>query len=73
MDVVVVRIMYLEKEEEEIDLEISPQAEKTLDSFCQWQLKINPPDDSPIHHDIAVLLTRYVSVEILLVFGYLGM
>lgn len=59
MDVVVVRIMYLDKEEEEIDLEISPDADKTLASFCKWQEKINPKDiSSPNHHDIAVLLTR---------------
>ncbi|XP_056633400.1 A disintegrin and metalloproteinase with thrombospondin motifs 12-like [Diorhabda sublineata] len=60
MDVVVVRIMYLEKEEEEIDLVINTNAEKTLESFCKWQVKINPKDiNNPNHHDIAVLLTRY--------------
>ncbi|CAH1113494.1 unnamed protein product [Psylliodes chrysocephalus] len=60
MDVVVVRIMYLEKEEEEIDLAINENAEKTLESFCNWQVKINPKDvTNPNHHDIAVLLTRY--------------
>ncbi|XP_074033446.1 A disintegrin and metalloproteinase with thrombospondin motifs 12 [Leptinotarsa decemlineata] len=60
MDVVVVRIMYLEKEEEEIDLVINTDADKTLSSFCKWQEKINPKDiENPNHHDIAVLLTRY--------------
>ncbi|XP_063908814.1 A disintegrin and metalloproteinase with thrombospondin motifs 12-like isoform X3 [Zophobas morio] len=60
MDVVVVRILYLDKEEEEIDLVINPNAEDTLASFCKWQQKINPKDISnPNHHDIAVLLTRY--------------
>lgn len=59
MDVVVVRIVYLEKEEEEIDLLITRDAEKTLDSFCKWQQTINPKDlKNPNHHDIAVLLTR---------------
>ncbi|XP_008201012.2 A disintegrin and metalloproteinase with thrombospondin motifs 7 isoform X1 [Tribolium castaneum] len=60
MDVVVVRIMYLDKEEEEIDLVINPNADDTLASFCKWQQKINPKDlANPNHHDIAVLLTRY--------------
>ncbi|XP_068910126.1 A disintegrin and metalloproteinase with thrombospondin motifs 7-like isoform X3 [Tenebrio molitor] len=60
MDVVVVRIMYLDKEEEDIDLVINPNAENTLASFCKWQQKINPKDlSNPNHHDIAVLLTRY--------------
>ncbi|KAJ8921346.1 hypothetical protein NQ315_002961 [Exocentrus adspersus] len=59
MDVVVVRMMYLYKEEEEVDLEINQDSDKTLASFCNWQIKINPPVDNPIHHDIAVLLTRY--------------
>ncbi|CAH1118875.1 unnamed protein product [Phaedon cochleariae] len=60
MDVVIVRIMYLEKEEEEIDLIINQDADKTLESFCKWQQKINPKDiENPNHHDIAVLLTRY--------------
>lgn len=59
MDVVVVRVMYLDKEEEEIDLEIGQDATKTLASFCKWQEKINPKDiHNPNHHDIAVLLTR---------------
>jgi hypothetical protein len=59
MDVVVVRIMYLDKEEEDIDLVINPNAENTLASFCKWQQKINPKDlSNPNHHDIAVLLTR---------------
>lgn len=52
--------MYLEKEEEEIDLAISPNAEDTLTSFCKWQVTINPKDlANPHHHDIAVLFTRY--------------
>ncbi|CAH0553700.1 unnamed protein product [Brassicogethes aeneus] len=60
MDVVIVRIIFLEKEEEEIDLIINPDADKTLRSFCNWQIKINPKDkENPNHHDIAVLITRY--------------
>ncbi|KAJ8970173.1 hypothetical protein NQ317_016646, partial [Molorchus minor] len=60
MDFVIVRMMYLEKEEEEIDLIINNDADKTLASFCKWQMKVNPQDiENPNHHDIAVLLTRY--------------
>ncbi|XP_046591937.1 A disintegrin and metalloproteinase with thrombospondin motifs 7-like [Neodiprion lecontei] len=60
LDVVVVRIIYLEKEKEEIDLSISPEAEKTLDSFATWVNKMNPKDTKhPNHHDIGVLITRY--------------
>lgn len=59
MDVSVVRIIYLDKEEKEFDLLINPDADKTLASFCKWQQKINPKDiENPNHHDIAVLLTR---------------
>lgn len=59
MDIVVVRIIYLEKEEEEIDLTINPDADATLESFCKWQQSVNPKDiKNPNHHDIAVLLTR---------------
>ncbi|XP_060526930.1 A disintegrin and metalloproteinase with thrombospondin motifs 12-like [Cylas formicarius] len=59
IDIAVVRIIYLQKEEEEIDLTINRDAEKTLDSFCNWTQKINLPVESPQHHDIALLLTRY--------------
>lgn len=60
MDVVLVRIMYLEKEEEEIDLNINHSAADTLISFCKWQVTINPKEvTNPHHHDIAVLFSRY--------------
>ncbi|KAF5307128.1 hypothetical protein FQR65_LT07112 [Abscondita terminalis] len=60
LNVVVVRVMYLEKEEEEIDLAINANAEDTLASFCKWQQSVNPKDvNHPNHHDIAILLTRY--------------
>ncbi|XP_025267750.1 A disintegrin and metalloproteinase with thrombospondin motifs 7 [Camponotus floridanus] len=60
IDVVLVRMIYLEKEKEEIDLLISPNAEKTLESFAKWAEKMNPKDDThPNHYDIAVLVTRY--------------
>lgn len=60
MDIVVVRIIYLEKQEDEIDLMIVDNADDTLASFCKWQQRINPKDvKNPNHHDIAVLLTRH--------------
>ncbi|XP_046679295.1 A disintegrin and metalloproteinase with thrombospondin motifs 12-like [Homalodisca vitripennis] len=60
IDIVIVRIIYLEKQEEEIDLETSNSGESTLDSFCIWQAKMNPKDYfHPNHHDLGVLLTRY--------------
>ncbi|XP_071564717.1 A disintegrin and metalloproteinase with thrombospondin motifs 7 [Temnothorax nylanderi] len=60
IDVVLVRVVYLEKEKEEIDLLISPAAENTLESFAKWAEKMNPKDDThPNHYDIAVLVTRY--------------
>ncbi|XP_033312018.1 A disintegrin and metalloproteinase with thrombospondin motifs 12-like [Bombus bifarius] len=60
IDMVVVRIIYLEKEKEEIDLLISPAAEATLASFAKWAQKMNPTDHThPNHYDIAVLVTRY--------------
>ncbi|PSN56829.1 hypothetical protein C0J52_08265 [Blattella germanica] len=60
IDFVVVRIVYLFKEEKEFDLIINQDAESTLHSFCNWQASINPHDYShPNHHDVAVLLTRY--------------
>jgi len=58
IDLTVVRIIYLEKEEKEIDLEINRDSGKTLKSFCDWAIKINTPEDSPNHFDVAILLTR---------------
>lgn len=64
MDISIVRIIYLEKEEKEIDLALTAQGHNTLKSFCNWQVTVNPKDvKNPIHHDIAVLLTRYCSIS----------
>lgn len=55
--IIVVRLILLEEEEQ--GLKIVHHAEKTLSSFCKWQKSINPKSDlSPVHHDVAVLLTR---------------
>ncbi|XP_041371036.1 A disintegrin and metalloproteinase with thrombospondin motifs 12-like isoform X2 [Gigantopelta aegis] len=58
VNIVVVRIIMLEESQE--DLKITHHADKTLQSFCKWQKKMNfRDDDDPNHHDVAVLLTRH--------------
>ncbi|XP_066491482.1 A disintegrin and metalloproteinase with thrombospondin motifs 7 isoform X2 [Tiliqua scincoides] len=53
----VVRLIFLEEEEE--DLKITHHADNTLRSFCKWQKAVNVKGDAhPLHHDVAVLLTR---------------
>ncbi|XP_062357144.1 A disintegrin and metalloproteinase with thrombospondin motifs 7 [Cinclus cinclus] len=57
INIAIVRLILLEHEEE--DLKISHHADNTLKSFCKWQKSINVKGDShPLHHDVAVLLTR---------------
>ncbi|PNF21231.1 hypothetical protein B7P43_G04192 [Cryptotermes secundus] len=59
LDLVLVRVIYLEKEEEEFDLTINRDADATLTSFCKWSKRMNPMLTHPNHHDIAVLITKY--------------
>ncbi|XP_063991205.1 A disintegrin and metalloproteinase with thrombospondin motifs 12-like [Diachasmimorpha longicaudata] len=60
IDIVVVKITYLEAEKKEIDLTISPKAEETLESFAAWSEKMNPKDKThPNHFDISILITRH--------------
>jgi hypothetical protein len=41
--------------------DINERAQDTLKDFCRWQKEHNDPDeDSPNHHDVAILLTRCV-------------
>ncbi|XP_063151837.1 A disintegrin and metalloproteinase with thrombospondin motifs 12 [Candoia aspera] len=55
--IMLVRLILLEEEEQ--GLKIIHHADKTLASFCKWQKSINPKlDTNPLHHDVAVLLTR---------------
>uniref|UniRef100_A0A8C3UW98 ADAM metallopeptidase with thrombospondin type 1 motif 7 n=1 Tax=Catharus ustulatus TaxID=91951 RepID=A0A8C3UW98_CATUS len=55
INIAIVRLILLEHEE----LKISHHADNTLKSFCKWQKSINVKGDShPLHHDVAVLLTR---------------
>ncbi|XP_072516246.1 A disintegrin and metalloproteinase with thrombospondin motifs 7 isoform X1 [Salminus brasiliensis] len=57
INIVVVRLILLEKDEE--DLKITHHADNSLNSFCKWQKHLNMKgDDHPVHHDVAVLLTR---------------
>jgi hypothetical protein len=42
-----------------LSFNVTTNADKTLDSFCHWQRKVNSPEqDHPDHHDVAILLTR---------------
>ncbi|KAK0181581.1 hypothetical protein PV327_003854 [Microctonus hyperodae] len=60
IDFIVVRIIYLEAESEEKDLQISKDSDKTLETFAVWAKKINSNDTShPNHFDIAVLVSRH--------------
>ncbi|NXX30848.1 ATS7 metalloproteinase, partial [Nicator chloris] len=57
INIAIVRLVLLEHEEE--DLKITHHADNTLKSFCKWQKSINVKGDAhPLHHDVAVLLTR---------------
>ncbi|KAJ8417177.1 hypothetical protein AAFF_G00284040, partial [Aldrovandia affinis] len=57
INIVVVRLILLEKDEE--DLKITHHADNSLSSFCKWQKRLNTKgDEHPVHHDVAVLLTR---------------
>uniref|UniRef100_A0A8B9L350 ADAM metallopeptidase with thrombospondin type 1 motif 7 n=1 Tax=Astyanax mexicanus TaxID=7994 RepID=A0A8B9L350_ASTMX len=57
INIVVVRLILLEQDEE--DLKITHHADNSLNSFCKWQKHLNMKgDDHPVHHDVAVLLTR---------------
>ncbi|KAK6020916.1 hypothetical protein OSTOST_13422, partial [Ostertagia ostertagi] len=38
---------------------VTSNAQDTLQQFCRWQQLYNDrDDDSPNHHDVAILLTR---------------
>ncbi|XP_059169581.1 A disintegrin and metalloproteinase with thrombospondin motifs 7-like [Physella acuta] len=58
INIVVVKIIQLTRPEE--SLQITHHADKTLKSFCKFQKEENnnTDDDHPLHHDVAVLLTK---------------
>lgn len=57
INVVVVKIIILKHEN--AGPHVSSNAQDTLQQFCRWQQLYNDrDDDSPNHHDVAILLTR---------------
>lgn len=57
--IVVVKIILVEELNAAPDLEVTTNADSTLNSFCRWQQQLNPNDDNdPHHHDVAILVTR---------------
>jgi hypothetical protein len=59
IDIVVVRIIYLNRNITQFDWDITSDASTSLQSFCKWQNEVNPKDPNhPQHHDIAILITR---------------
>ncbi|XP_071778586.2 A disintegrin and metalloproteinase with thrombospondin motifs 7 [Centroberyx gerrardi] len=57
INIAVVRLILLEQDED--DLKITHHADNSLSSFCKWQKRLNMKgDEHPLHHDVAVLLTR---------------
>nr|XP_019955083.1 PREDICTED: A disintegrin and metalloproteinase with thrombospondin motifs 7 [Paralichthys olivaceus] len=56
VNIAVVRLILLEEDEDE--LKITHHADNSLNSFCKWQKKLNMKDEHPLHHDVAVLITR---------------
>ncbi|CAJ0931148.1 unnamed protein product, partial [Mesorhabditis belari] len=57
INIVVVRILILQHEYG--SPRITNNAQESLQNFCRWQTAFNErADDSPNHHDVAVLLTR---------------
>ncbi|KAL1517061.1 hypothetical protein ABEB36_000874 [Hypothenemus hampei] len=53
-----VRVIYLDKDEPEMDLNVSKSIEHTLMSFNKFAQKINFPENQPWHHDVAILVSR---------------
>lgn len=62
VNIIVVRIIVLKHER--AGPIVSNRAQETLQKFCQWQQMYNDKnDDSPNHHDVAILLTRYFTIH----------
>uniref|UniRef100_A0A6P4F749 A disintegrin and metalloproteinase with thrombospondin motifs 7 isoform X2 n=1 Tax=Drosophila rhopaloa TaxID=1041015 RepID=A0A6P4F749_DRORH len=59
IEIVVVRIIQLDEEESQLQLNLTQNAQKNLDRFCSWQHKLNKgSEEDPHHHDVAILITR---------------
>ncbi|XP_067642370.1 A disintegrin and metalloproteinase with thrombospondin motifs 12 isoform X2 [Eurosta solidaginis] len=59
IEIVVVKMIFLEEYEAHPDLNLTQNAQKNLDTFCRWQHKLNTVNENdPYHHDVAILITR---------------
>ncbi|KAK6644121.1 hypothetical protein RUM43_000388 [Polyplax serrata] len=59
VNIAVVNVILLDEEAHLDGLNITVNADKTLESFCKWQEQQNfEGDDHPNHHDVAILITR---------------
>ncbi|ALC49097.1 CG4096, partial [Drosophila busckii] len=59
IEIVVVRIIELQENNTEPELNLTQNAQKNLDRFCSWQHKLNTQNENdPHHHDVAILITR---------------
>ncbi|KAH8418940.1 hypothetical protein KR222_005738, partial [Zaprionus bogoriensis] len=59
IEIVVVRIIELQENDTEPELNLTQNAQKNLDRFCSWQHKLNSlSENDPHHHDVAILITR---------------
>jgi len=59
VNIVVVNIILLEDEIDQEGLNVTVNADKTLESFCKWQALQNyDSEHHPNHHDVAILITR---------------
>ncbi|XP_030569092.1 A disintegrin and metalloproteinase with thrombospondin motifs 7 [Drosophila novamexicana] len=59
IEIVVVRIIQLQENDTEPELNLTQNAQKNLDRFCSWQHKLNTLNEKdPHHHDVAILITR---------------
>ncbi|XP_076627850.1 A disintegrin and metalloproteinase with thrombospondin motifs 7 [Colletes latitarsis] len=73
MELSVVRIIRMHVQDDEMELAVNKDADKTLRYFQTWQETINPGDDShPNHHDCAVLLAKTNICESTSLCGFTG-
>lgn len=73
VNIAVVNVILLDEEAHLDGLNITVNADKTLESFCKWQEQQNfEGDDHPNHHDVAILITRWVlhTIHCMLYKGY---
>ncbi|XP_022900466.2 A disintegrin and metalloproteinase with thrombospondin motifs 7 [Onthophagus taurus] len=55
----VVKIILIEDQQAQPELNVTTNADMTLKNFCKWQKGMNQKGDNhPHHHDVAILVTR---------------